>query len=443
MVTLKPMTREMCHEFYKEFQNDPAIGHYYEYVYSEETADRYYDVNSVSDRRLFAIFAEGRIVGECKLKNIDYDKGECSMGIHLQNDSAKGKGYGTLAERLILRYAFEELGMTAVNADAAVKNTRSQHVLEKVGFRYIREDEMFKYYRCDRVSRIRSGEANVPSLDWRTIKKTDAHIHILPDEVHKANPDSEDVWLLTNLHQYVTMMEERNIEKAVLMPLNDPWLMSMEFTVDAVHRNLAGMKRTYPGRFYAFGDVDCRNTPEESVAAIKKAIEEYGLDGIKLHPNNSGVALEDAYNGPIFSYARQRRIPVAIHCYPNSETDLCTAGQIRKIAEKYPGLTLIVCHMGAHQWEQLQQTGVYADISAILPEYVRAYGIKETNRILRKFGVERLLFATDYPDSRILQPGEIYDEYYRVLDQMDFTREEAEKIAGGNLERILNSHDTV
>lgn len=158
-VTLRPMTREMCHRFYKDFQNDPAIGHYYVYVYSLETADRYFDDNSVPDRKLFAIMVDGQIVGECKLKNIDFEKRECSMGIHLQNDSVKGKGYGTQAERLVLRYAFEELGMVAVNADAALKNTRSQHVLEKVGFRYVREDDTFKYYRCDRLSLIRSAEA--------------------------------------------------------------------------------------------------------------------------------------------------------------------------------------------------------------------------------------------------------------------------------------------
>ena len=32
-------------------------------------------------------------------------------------------------------------------------------------------------------------------VDWRTIKKIDAHIHILPDDVHEANPDSEDAWV--------------------------------------------------------------------------------------------------------------------------------------------------------------------------------------------------------------------------------------------------------
>ena len=149
MVSLKPMTRQMCHEFYQNFQNDPAIGHYYEYVYTPEIADRYFDTNSVTDRKLFAIMVGDQIVGECKLKSIDLEKRECSMGIHLQNDAVKGKGYGTQAERLVLQYAFEELGLVAVNADAAIHNTRSQHVLEKVGFRYTHEDDTFKYYRCE------------------------------------------------------------------------------------------------------------------------------------------------------------------------------------------------------------------------------------------------------------------------------------------------------
>ena len=155
MVSLKSMTRQMCHEFYKDFQNDPAIGHYYEYVYTPEIADRYFDNNCVADRRLFAIMVGDQIVGECKLKNIDYETCTCSMGIHLQNDAVKDKGYGTQAERLILQYAFDELGLAAVNADAAIRNTRSQHVLEKVGFRYTHEDGSFKYYRCDNNKRLR------------------------------------------------------------------------------------------------------------------------------------------------------------------------------------------------------------------------------------------------------------------------------------------------
>ena len=275
-------------------------------------------------------------------------------------------------------------------------------------------------------------------VDWKALKKTDAHIHILPDEVHEANPDSEDAWLHTDLHQYVSMMDQLNVEKAVIMPLNDPWLMSMEFTVEAVHRNLRDMKKVYPGKFYAFADVDYRNTAEASVAAIAGS----GLDGIKLHPNNAGVMLDSEYNDPILAYAQEKNIPVAVHCYPNSEEDFCTADQILRVWERFPKLTIIVCHMAAHQWEQLIPANVFVDISAILPDFVRTYGIRKTNEILRSFGPDRLLFATDYPDSRLLPPGKIYGSYFEILNQMDFTREEAENIASKNLERIL-AHDTL
>ena len=50
-------------------------------------------------------------------------------------------------------------------------------------------------------------------VDWKTLKKVDAHIHILPDEVHEANPDSDDVWGYADLHKYHAMMDTLNIEK--------------------------------------------------------------------------------------------------------------------------------------------------------------------------------------------------------------------------------------
>lgn len=273
--------------------------------------------------------------------------------------------------------------------------------------------------------------------NWKALKKIDAHIHILPDAVHEANPDAEDVWVYADIHKYQKIMETNNIEKAVIMPLNDPWLMSMEFTVDAVHKNLAAMKKRYPGKFYAFADVDVRNTPQRTVEAICQAIDDYSLDGIKLHPNNSGTAVDSDYNRELFAFAEQKKIPVAIHSYPNTEDDACATKCIVMIAEKYPDLRLIVSHMGGFQWERLLPLNCYVDMSAILPDYARTCGIQKTNEILRAFGAERLLFATDYPDNRDLQPGEIYNCYYDVLDLMDFTPDEAEQIAYKNAKEIL------
>ncbi len=271
--------------------------------------------------------------------------------------------------------------------------------------------------------------------NWKALKKIDAHIHILPNAVHEANPDSTDVWTYADIRQYRAIMTENNIEKAVVMPLNDPWLMSMEFTVDAVHKNLFELKREYS--LYAFADVDVRNTPQKTVDAICRAVDDYSLDGIKTHPNNSGMAADSDYNREIFAFAEKKKLPVAIHCYPNTEDDACAARRLVEIAERYPDLKLIACHMGAFQWERLLPLKCLVDLSAVLPDYVRTYGVAKTNEILHAFGAERLLFATDYPDNRLLQPNEIYRSYYDILGQMDFTAEEAEKIAYGNAKKLL------
>ena len=276
-------------------------------------------------------------------------------------------------------------------------------------------------------------------VDWKSLKKIDAHIHILPDEVHKANPDADDVWEYADMQKYQQIMAENNIEKAVVMPFNDPCLMSMGFTVHAVHRNLCALKKCYPGQLYAYADVDGRNSISETVDAICRAIDDGLLDGIKIHPNNSGIVIDSDYNRPIFDFAQQRGIPVAIHSYPNTDDDVSAARRIARVAERFPNLRLIVCHMGAFQWEWLLPIGCYVDISAILPEYIRVYGISKTNKILRRFGAERLLFATDYPDSRILPPQQIYDFYFDALNQMDFTEKEARQIAYENAKSILET----
>ena len=44
------------------------------------------------------------------------------------------------------------MNIPTLYADVILSNTRSQHVLEKVGFGLINEDKQFRYYRIDRES---------------------------------------------------------------------------------------------------------------------------------------------------------------------------------------------------------------------------------------------------------------------------------------------------
>ena len=275
--------------------------------------------------------------------------------------------------------------------------------------------------------------------DWKTIKKIDAHIHIIPDVVHEANPDAEDEWVYADQTKYLDLMERYNIEQAIIMPLNDPYLMSMEFTADAVNKNLRELVDKYPNKFYAMADIDISNSIEDSKKKIVKAIEEYKLNGLKIHPNNTGMNVDDEYNVALLEDFNKYGLPVFIHSYPNSKDDRSATYRIKYLINKFPNIKFIISHMGAYQYEELLDTNCYVDISAILPYYVNKLGIKETNAILRKFGVERLIFATDYPCSRSLEPEEIYDRYFYILNQMDFIDDEINKIAYDNIKNIIHS----
>lgn len=276
-------------------------------------------------------------------------------------------------------------------------------------------------------------------MDWRELPKIDAHVHILPEEVHNANKGAYDEFSFAKVRDHVKLMVQYHIERAMIMTFNDPFLMSMSFTADAVHNNLAQLCAAYPGRYCAAADIDVRNTAEVSCAAIEKAFNDPCFKCIKLHPSNSGVALDDPYNDAIAELAMELDVPVAIHCYPAEDDpdDPCAPARIAKWMARHPGVKVVVCHMGGFQWEQALSLDAYFDISAILPELADRCGLKETNRILRRFGAERLLFGTDWPCSRSVNVPDLHERYFNILNQMDFTEEEARLIAYDNAVKVF------
>ena len=153
-ISLVPMDRECCHAFYRGFVNDPAIfmdpSRFYTFVYDPAWVDAYFERQVARGRVMLAVMLEGQPIGEVKLWDIDRVAGRCNLGIHLQSDAVKGRGIGTAAERLAADFAFRELGIQTLWADAVVTNTRSQHVLQKAGFRFSHREGDFLWYCLDR-----------------------------------------------------------------------------------------------------------------------------------------------------------------------------------------------------------------------------------------------------------------------------------------------------
>ena len=147
------MTAQMYHEYFKEYQNDLDLfidkEAYTTYSYEEEKVNQYIQRQIELKRKVFAIMFGDEMVGELVIKNIEEHK--CvTMGLAMKNATYKDKGFGTKAEQLAIEYVFNDLDIPVLYADSILSNKRSQHVLEKVGFRLIKEEGDFRYYCIER-----------------------------------------------------------------------------------------------------------------------------------------------------------------------------------------------------------------------------------------------------------------------------------------------------
>jgi len=88
------------------------------------------------DLHFFAIrtLKDGKIIGEIGLNGIRWTHGDCFVGIGLGERKYWGKGYGTDAMNIILRYAFTELNLHRVSLDVFEYNPRGVRSYEKAGF---------------------------------------------------------------------------------------------------------------------------------------------------------------------------------------------------------------------------------------------------------------------------------------------------------------------
>ncbi len=78
--------------------------------------------------------ADDRLIGTIGLDGFDWAARHAWVGIGLGERDFWGKGYGTDAMRVLLRYAFQELNLNRVNLNVFEYNERAQKSYLKCGF---------------------------------------------------------------------------------------------------------------------------------------------------------------------------------------------------------------------------------------------------------------------------------------------------------------------
>ena len=86
---------------------------------------------------------DNRLIGDVGLGEIIWNHGDTFLGIGVGDREFWGKGYGSDAMKVILRYAFTELNLRRVTLNVFEYNPRAIRCYEKVGFQH--EGRVRKY----------------------------------------------------------------------------------------------------------------------------------------------------------------------------------------------------------------------------------------------------------------------------------------------------------
>jgi RimJ/RimL family protein N-acetyltransferase len=119
-------------EYWRLLASDPAR------LYSvQATRDWLEQEGESPSNYMFSIYTleDNRLIGRIGLDGIVWNHAESFVGISLGERGDWGKGYGTDAMRILLRYAFTELNLHRVSLDVFEYNPRAIHSYEKVGFK--------------------------------------------------------------------------------------------------------------------------------------------------------------------------------------------------------------------------------------------------------------------------------------------------------------------
>ena len=80
--------------------------------------------------------ADDSLIGFVALHSIEWNNSAGLLAVGIGEPQYRGKGYGTDALRLILRYAFRELNLFRIGLDVIATNARAIHTYERLGFQH-------------------------------------------------------------------------------------------------------------------------------------------------------------------------------------------------------------------------------------------------------------------------------------------------------------------
>jgi uncharacterized protein len=259
------------------------------------------------------------------------------------------------------------------------------------------------------------------------------------------------VYLDTDGEKHIAAMEEAGIDKTVML-LFDTGLLIGEGTVSIEEQNemVFAAAKKYPEKIIPFVSIDPRRP--NAAEFVKKAVEEYGAKGLKMHPG-SGFNPEDKETMNLVGSIADYGIPVLVHTGASiapTMSKYCDPIYLDKMLLEFPEVKFIAAHMSYGHRQQLFSLGMnrpnlYTDLAAW--QTTAKDRFHEFSKVVKDavihFGPERVLFGTDNPYLWPVLPEPGYVQVIKDLatkppEEERLTKEEVDMILGENAMSILS-----
>lgn len=260
-------------------------------------------------------------------------------------------------------------------------------------------------------------------------KLIDFHTHIFPDAIAQRATD--------NIGNYYGIPMKGN-GTASMLKERSPKGIDCRYVISAAAMKaknvtagndflLACVKAD--SSFIPFGSFHPDMGEAEAIAEIER-IAEAGAYGIKIHSDFQHIYIDEWRMLPMYRKCAELGLPVLFHV-GDKNTDYSTPKRMYNLCQALPELKVIAAHLGGYSvWQDAKEyllgSQVYMDCSESVP-YISG---EETYELIMGYGIDRVLFGSDFPVF-------CTDTYYEMIDKLPFTEEEKTKLYYKNAERLL------
>lgn len=243
----------------------------------------------------------------------------------------------------------------------------------------------------------------------------DSHVHVCPDKIAAA---SAKVFKERNNWEWVydgtvgtlfKQMEKNNISKAIVCNT----VVRGDF-ISKANDFVASQVKEFPGKLYGYTFIHPGNA--DPAGELERCATMYGFKAVKINGSLNKFFPEDENMMAVYERAIKFDVTIMTHTGPNVENFFKDPSEIKerqfaepkswtRVLQKYPKLRLVLAHFAGstHYYKDAIEImesypHVYTDCSMVLNKLTPT----DATNFIKKVGVDRVLFGTDYPGHEIV-----------------------------------------